>query len=1127
LPLNPISTRTWRLAALGYLGVVIYLTLLPFDFSASISLADAWARYQTIRFDGSGPRARQQWASNVLMFVPLGFFWAAWFLHRVRAVWLQLAGAVLVMGFCLLVTATVEFFQIWIPNRGPSLSDMSANATGGVIGALGWLVSRIPTVRATARGLLHRRSGLATWVGVYLAAYVFASLLPLDFILSGRELAAKLSSGHWGWLTATGGCWWGIRCVVMRGLEIALAVPLGLWLAYRLRGSPARRLLLALAGGLLLGLVVELGQFMTVSGMAEGASVLLRALGAGLGAMFWLSRAQVPWQVIHRQSRLLLLMALPLYLLAVLLLSLAGARGLVTWHDAMAQLESLRWLPFYYHYFVPEALAIQSVLMHVGMYAFMGLGLWLWDLRARGGPRAVRAAWVAAAAVLLAVLVEGSKLWIAGLRPDTSTALLAALAAGGVYAAMWWWVIPGSVPREVSPEPGVLSVEDRPSGRSMTEISHGPPAWSRARWPLIILTALVCVWAVTWPAAGPWLGAGLAAYGVLLWRRPDAWALVLPALLPVLFLAPWSGRIFFDEFDLLLLVTVFLLLARCELPDHGVTLPRGFAWAVGLFALSMLLSLLPTLGSLFPLSPNSFVDYSSPWNGLRAVKGLAWALLLYLLLPRSGLPLDALLQRRFVPGMVLGLAGLALLLLWERATYPGLFNFSSSYRVTGLFAEMQVGGPSIEAYLLMAMPFLLIWAGQRARLWVWGFALAVLGAALYGLLMTYSRAGYLGLVLMVLLLVPGLWIHGTRHRGPGRVLWMVGAMVPVLLAVSLWSQVGGGFAGQRMQLVERDLVQRQALWSQALGFRDEGILARVLGQGPGSFPAYYQIRNPEARMPLNFAFLQAPDGEVFLRLGSGDSLYMNQRVGLERHQDYLVRVRARGEGGARLGLFVCEKHLKHSFQCRRASLQVAGEGAGWQTLEWRFNSGELGVGPWFARRGISFAVANLRDGTLVDVDALQLLDDQGRDHLRNGDFAAGADRWYYTSDSLDAFRVENQWLEVLFEQGWFGLLAFVALTLLAWLHLAWRALGGQLPALGVLAAMSGVLAVGVFSTVFWSPRVMLLFFLMLLLFMARGRDMHGVSGTRRYRSVQAPAQGFVREAIQPPPQPSPVVRERG
>lgn len=86
--MNLIPTRIWRYAALAWLGVVLYLTLLPFTFG-DMSFAEAWARYQNIRFDGSGPRARQQWVSNVLMFVPLGFLWAGWWLHRVRSPWLQ------------------------------------------------------------------------------------------------------------------------------------------------------------------------------------------------------------------------------------------------------------------------------------------------------------------------------------------------------------------------------------------------------------------------------------------------------------------------------------------------------------------------------------------------------------------------------------------------------------------------------------------------------------------------------------------------------------------------------------------------------------------------------------------------------------------------------------------------------------------------------------------------------------------------------------------------------------------------------------------------------------------------------------------------------------------------------
>jgi PAS domain-containing protein len=58
------------------------------------------------------------------------------------------------------------------------------------------------------------------------------------------------------------------------------------------------------------------------------------------------------------------------------------------------------------------------------------------------------------------------------------------------------------------------------------------------------------------PRLAPWLGAGLAAYSLLLWRFPYAWLLVMPAVLPILDFAPWTGRFFFDEFDRVMLVTL-------------------------------------------------------------------------------------------------------------------------------------------------------------------------------------------------------------------------------------------------------------------------------------------------------------------------------------------------------------------------------------------------------------------------------------------------------------------------------------------------------------------------------------------------------------------------------------------
>lgn len=435
--MNLIPTRTWRYAALAWLGVVLYLTLLPFTFG-DMSFAEAWARYQNIRFDGSGPRARQQWVSNVLMFVPLGFFWAGWWLHRVRRVWLHLPGAVLVAGFCLLVSAGVEFLQFWIPNRGPSLTDISANATGGVIGALAWLVSRVPVVRQAARDLIQHQHGPGAWLLVYLALYVFASLLPLDLVVSEREFSAKLNSGQWGLLVAPAGCWWGVRCVSLHVLEVLLMLPLGAWVAWRLNGGWLRTLLWAAGAGLGLGLLLELGLLLTVSGISEGVSVLLHGLGAVLGAWLWLWRERVPWPWLYVRLHGVLLTLLPIYLLLAVLLVYAGHAGWAGWAGAMEQAGSMRWLPLYYHYFIAEGQAIRSVFMNLGLYAFLGMGFWLWDLRSPAGIVAHRAIGPGMSAFGLASLLEACKLFLVGLRPDTAAPILGAVSAAGVYLILWW-----------------------------------------------------------------------------------------------------------------------------------------------------------------------------------------------------------------------------------------------------------------------------------------------------------------------------------------------------------------------------------------------------------------------------------------------------------------------------------------------------------------------------------------------------------------------------------------------------------------------------------------------------------------------------------------------------------------
>src|SRR4029079_7819806 len=78
--------------------------------------------------------------------------------------------------------------------------------------------------------------------------------------------------------------------------------------------------------------------------------------------------------------------------------------------------------------------------------------------------------------------------------------------------------------------------------------------------------------------------------------------------------------------------------------------------------------------------------YYGPMNSLRIFKGFAAAVLL--------LPLLVVQIRRerratslLALGLALGCGAASGYVLWERAAFPGVFNFSSDYRATGPFWE--------------------------------------------------------------------------------------------------------------------------------------------------------------------------------------------------------------------------------------------------------------------------------------------------------------------------------------------------------------------------------------------------------------------------------------------------------
>ncbi|MGK5037026.1 hypothetical protein [Janthinobacterium sp. LB3P118] len=324
---------------------------------------------------------------------------------------------------------------------------------------------------------------------------------------------------------------------------------------------------------------------------------------------------------------------------------------------------------------------------------------------------------------------------------------------------------------------------------------------------LALLAGAGCMLALRhYPLGHDWPGLLFAtllpAYFLLLCWRPACWLFCLPALLPVLDLAPWTGWFFLEEIDVLLLLTVACGYWRLGGPDRpaAARLSPAARACLLLCSLAWLAALLRGVLPLPPLAAYAWDNYLSPYNSLRLGKAWAWSMLLLPMLLRDG---DASALRRYaLPGMLAGLAMVSLFALWERAVFPGLMNLSSDYRITAPFSAMHTGGAALDGYLALSLPFAGLWLARARSRWQAALALLLLALALHAACATFSRGLYAAvaaaMLLAVLLALPQtLRIgHGVARPRAGRrpmdklLLRLLLAGLGTVLLVTMFSVAG-------------------------------------------------------------------------------------------------------------------------------------------------------------------------------------------------------------------------------------------------------------------------------------------------------------------------------------------------
>lgn len=662
------------------------------------------------------------------------------------------------------------------------------------------------------------------------------------------------------------------------------------------------------------------------------------------------------------------------------------------------------------------------------------------------------------------------------------------------------------------------------------------------------------------PLWAAWLTPVFVVWCIAVWLCPALWLFALPALLPVAGFSAWTGWIGIEEFDLLALGAAAGCQAqratsRCWRAQRPRTIagepaqpqclaspsvgPRGYrpdvvsdravmaadasgkqpqedsrralgwllcagrvrlAWiGLGLLTVSYLSAMVRGLADAggFPLG--WFQGYEEPLNSLRVAKSF---LLVLLLLPSLASLLarrPRLAERSLAAGVATGLGCVALSVLWERAGFPGLLDFSTHYRSTALFWEMHVGGAGLDGFLALAAPFAVYAVVQARFQWLWALAASLAVIATYACLTTFSRGVYLAIAISLMVLawlLAAPWRRrrvSAMERGPALVTlaaepWRVcgNRVLGVVLLIEVLAVLGtGDFMGSRLSAGERDLGGRLQHWREGLSLL-RGPSEFLFGRGLGRFPANYSQAVPRRQMPGRLRLVEEGNATHLRVLGPrqglrpGGAFELLQRVPAPFLGTYTVALDVRTVQPAMLSVGLCHKHLLYAASCTQpAVIKLAGS-EGWRHVSLSLIGQEGLSGGWPVPVLGFFDLRSLGPAAFIDVDNLSVVDARGGQLLANGGFSEGMSQWFFSSrhDFL-SWHIDSLFLEVLIDQGVVGLSLLLALLAMAFANLLRGPGSARVLAPYLLSALLACLVVGVFSSLLDMPRSAFLFYLLL------------------------------------------------
>ena len=277
----------YLLMTLGVIGFLVFGSLAPFRFSMisfkeardlGLLLAQSPWELQSHRID---------FVLNTLITVPLGFFGMGLLTARHQTGRVFVLSAATLFVASLIISSSVEFAQIWVRGRFPSMQDVRAQSIGTIVGISLWasfgrqfslrmgtfFQSRDPQTKV--HWLLH----------LYVIFLVCCAFIPLDIVTSPGEIMYRYRNGHFEIVPFSYSHGTITQSLFDYACAVLFLVPVGFWssTAWNPRGCPTRPWWKSLLLGSFVVLGIESIQVLIVSRYPSTTDLILGCSGAVLG----------------------------------------------------------------------------------------------------------------------------------------------------------------------------------------------------------------------------------------------------------------------------------------------------------------------------------------------------------------------------------------------------------------------------------------------------------------------------------------------------------------------------------------------------------------------------------------------------------------------------------------------------------------------------------------------------------------------------------------------------------------------------------------------------------------------------------------------------------------------------